>query len=194
MTLFVVRHGETLWNREGRKQGRRDSPLTLRGLEQARAHAETLRGLRGLEWQLHTSPLFRARQTAAIIAETLELPPDRQFESILLAECDLGEFEGLTDAEVRERHPGALEARKRSKWSYVFPGGESYADVHLRMQRWLGEGRGETPAIVVTHGIASRALRGAYLGLEPDAILALDNHDQSRIYRLEGGRIEVVDG
>ncbi len=195
MTLFLVRHGETVWNRERRKQGRLDSPLTLRGLEQARAHAETLRALIDPEIiELHSSPLFRARQTAAILAEVLALPTARQFESILLAECDVGAFEGLTDEEVRERLPGVLEERRRNKWSFPFPGGESYADVHRRTQRWLAERGDGRSLVVVTHGIASRALRGAYLGLEPDAILALDSHDQSRIYRLEGGRIEVVDG
>ena len=95
---------------------------------------------------------------------------------------------------MRERLPGVLEERKRNKWSFPIPGGESYADVHRRTQRWLAERGDGRSLVVVTHGIASRALRGAYLGLEPDAILALDSHDQSRIYRLEGGRMEVVDG
>jgi broad specificity phosphatase PhoE len=194
MRLFLLRHGETVWNREKRWQGRGDSPLTLRGIAQARACGEALRDLlrEPAAAELHASPLFRARQTAAIVAEMLDLPGERQRSSSLLAECDFGVWEGLTPDDVRERYPGAIEERSRSKWSYLLPRGESYAQVHERARRWLGELHAEGEVVVVTHGVTSRVLRGAYLGLDPEAILAVDVHPQDRIYRLSDGRVEAI--
>lgn len=194
MELFLLRHGETVWNREKRWQGRGDSPLTLRGIAQARACGEALQGLlrdrAGAE--LHASPLFRARQTAAIVAEILGLPRERQLSSPLLAECDFGAWEGLTPDDVRRRYPGAIEERSRSKWSYVLPRGESYAQVHERARQWLAELQGDGEVVVVTHGVTSRVLRGAYLALDPEAVLAVDVHPQDRIYRLAEGRVEAI--
>jgi broad specificity phosphatase PhoE len=77
--LYLVRHGKTAWNREGRIQGHLDSPLTARGIAQARRAGTRLQELLGgpHRWVLRFSPLGRARHTAAIIAERCETSSSR---------------------------------------------------------------------------------------------------------------------
>src|SRR5215467_11482476 len=92
--LFLFRHGETDWNREGRLQGHTDTPLNATGLAQAEALAEQLRTHR-LE-AVVSSDLLRAQTTARIVAETIGLP---LFTEPGLREVDVGAAEGLLWAE-----------------------------------------------------------------------------------------------
>jgi broad specificity phosphatase PhoE len=97
--LFLIRHGETDWNRLGRFQGVRDIPLNDEGRRQARLLAET--------WTQEfdavlSSPLARASETAAILAQARGLTPEPPLA--LLAERAYGEAEGLTLAERRDRY------------------------------------------------------------------------------------------
>jgi len=118
--LFLIRHGETDWNRLGRFQGARDIPLNEEGRRQAEALARN--------WDqkfdvLFTSPLSRARETAAVLAESrglaVEQPDPR------LAERAYGEGEGLTLAERKERFgdhvPGmeAPESVRARGWDFL---------------------------------------------------------------------------
>jgi broad specificity phosphatase PhoE len=120
--IYLVRHGETTWNRIGRQQGHDDSPLTENGIEQARAAGKTLRrevpdiGSVCLE----TSPLGRARHTALIIADELGFASEKILVTRLLIEHHLGHWQGLTQAEIDARYPGAWQAREENKWD--FPG------------------------------------------------------------------------
>ncbi len=98
--LVLVRHGETDWNAEHRFQGHADPPLNDRGRAQAHALADELRGTPFDA--AYTSPLRRAAETAEILAVELQLPV-RPVEA--LREIDVGEWQGLTRAEVRERYP-----------------------------------------------------------------------------------------
>ncbi|MCH7942426.1 MAG: histidine phosphatase family protein [Proteobacteria bacterium] len=75
--IYLVRHGETEWNRAGRMQGQLDSPLTARGEAQALRIGETLcELLDGVDFELVASPLGRTRATAAIIARALDRDPE----------------------------------------------------------------------------------------------------------------------
>jgi len=193
--IYLLRHGETIWNRAGRAQGRSDSPLTWRGIGQARAYAECL--MREIpdprSAGLHVSPLFRAWQTAAIVADHLGVSADDLRTSPLLAELDCGDWEGLTSPEMEQRDPAHFAARRDDPWGTGPPGGESRAQVHERARRWLAEEARMPVSIVVAHGIVSRVLRGAYLGLEPAAILQLQSHRHGVLFRLDRGRIDRLD-
>ena len=188
--IYVVRHGETVWNAEGRRQGRMDSPLTARGVEQARAVGralrKALRDARGVV--LESSPLGRARATAEIVCRELGLAQSAIVPQPLLAELHNGDWQGLTAAEIDARFPGARDARDREKWSYTFPGGESYADAYRRATAWLSARKHASDTIAVTHEMLSRTLLGAYAGCTSDEMLAL-SHPHDRIYCLWGGRI-----
>jgi broad specificity phosphatase PhoE len=88
--VLLVRHGETEWNRAGRRQGQLDSPLTPRGIDQARAAAELVSAA-GPD-SVFTSPLGRTRATAGIIGDATGLPVEILGE---LAEVDHGRFAGV---------------------------------------------------------------------------------------------------
>jgi broad specificity phosphatase PhoE len=186
MPLYVVRHGETRWNVEQRLQGHKDSPLTLRGLEQVQRFGKVLRAeLAGVtEVRVCTSPLPRARQTASILLEMLSVPSAHYSESELLIERACGRWEGLRWDEIEARDGADARTRWRD-WDAPVPNdGESLAQVHARAKAWLSLPRAPIPTIVVTHGVMSRVFRGAYLGLDGTRTMALESHDQETVYAL----------
>ncbi len=149
MQLLIVRHGETAWNREGRIQGHRDSPLTDRGLAQARATAARL--ARERVDALYSSDLGRAQQTAREVAARTALPI-RTDEG--LRERAFGILEGKTWAEIARDHPEDA-GRITTVTSHAMPGGESLASFRERVlgtfRRIAREARAARIA-VVTHG------------------------------------------
>jgi broad specificity phosphatase PhoE len=191
--IYLVRHGETTWNREGRQQGHDDSPLTETGIEQVRAAGRVLQhAVPDIhDVCIETSPLGRARLTADIISEALGLDPNAILVTPLLIEHHLGSWQGLTQAEIDLRHPGAWQEREANKWNYVVPGGESYALVAERAKQWLASKRHAPITIAVTHAIISRTIQGAYGGFTPSETVGR-SHRQDRIYRLHAGQVEEM--
>jgi broad specificity phosphatase PhoE len=164
-TILLVRHGETDWNRERRFQGHADTPLNEAGRRQAGELAERLRD-EGLT-AVYTSPLRRAAETADIVAEHLGLEAE---ELEALREIDVGDWQGLTVDDVRERFPGRLEDAGHSGW----PNGETYDQLSARVlpalvgleQRHHGD-----RVLGVTHAGPIRAALAAAAGL---------SHEESR--------------
>lgn len=161
--IILIRHGETLWNRERRMQGQTDTPLSDTGRAQAAALGERL--ARCPLVALYSSDLMRARDTAHAIAQRTgrEIVLDER-----LRERRFGIFEGLTYAEMSERHPEAFERFQSRDPDYVIPGGECAREFHLRVLACLTEiaerHEGEQVA-VVTHGLVLDALYRAAHGL-----------------------------
>ena len=181
---WLLRHGETEWNRAGRLQGRDDSPLTADGRAAAEALARACAGLGAA--RLWTSPLGRARATAERIGRACGLDPEPHEA---LAEMSFGECAGLTLDEVRARHPGLFDARARDRWRHRWPGGESYEEVCARVRAWLdlaGPLASAKPAIVVAHQIVNRALLVALGACARDAAMASEQ-SANVIVRLEAG-------
>ena len=114
--FILVRHGETTWNLEGRRQGQSDSPLTAIGLAQARAIADRLADER--VDALYSSDLTRALHTAAQIAVACNLPvlPDAR-----LREKSFGVIEGLRSVEVQAAHPEVAACIERKSPDYAPP-------------------------------------------------------------------------
>jgi len=191
--FYLVRHGETMWNRTGRQQGHHDSPLTDTGIEQARAVGRVLRhAIPDIHAAcIETSPLGRARQTSVILAEVIGLDLDAVVVTPLLVEHHLGGWEGLTRAEIDIQYPGARQEREARKWNYVVPGGESYALVAARARQWLASTRHADITIAVTHEMISRTIQGVYGRLTVEETLAR-SHRQDRIYRLHAGRVDEM--
>jgi len=191
--IFLVRPGETTWTRSGRQQGHLDSPLTSKGIEQARAAGQALRKVlpEGRHVCIETSPIGRARQTAALLCAELGLDVNALVGSPLLVEHHLGAWQGLTNAQIDAQYPGARRAREKDKWNYAVPGGESYALVYKRAQLWLAGERHAPVTIAVTHEMCSRALQGAYAGLTPAETLGRSHH-QGRIYWLHDAQLEEI--
>jgi probable phosphoglycerate mutase len=190
--IYLLRHGETVWNRADRRQGRRDSPLTLLGIAQARAVAGLLGDLlMGSRPAIHASPLGRAWQTAAIVAETLGRDSDEIVTDERLAEISYGEWEGLTSAEIRRADPDYYECRLADRWTIPARGGESFADLQARLAPWLGEQEPGRDMIVIGHGALNRALVGLVARLGASAALALPE-DQLSFFRLSDGFYDIV--
>jgi len=190
--LYLLRHGETEFNVEGRLQGQQDSPLTARGRAQARAHGVLLGELIAEPdtWRVVTSPLGRAMDTARLACAELGLPEAAIETDARLKEIAYGDWEGLTYAEIEVRNSDDWAARQRDPWRYVVPGGESYEMVAARAGDFLNEARGNT--IVVSHGGTGRVLRGLYGRLAPPEIKTLEQ-PQDAIHRLAQGTVARID-
>ena len=191
--IYLLRHGETVANREGRLQGRSDSPLTIKGVAQIRAIAALLAGEIGdpSRFAVISSPLGRARQSAGIVCQALGFDTTRVTCDPRLTEYGFGQWEGLLVEQVQAEAPGAWAQREADRWTFTPPGGESYAMVATRVGGWLGEQASDNRLIVVCHGAVSRVLRGLYAGLPPADTVSL-SQDQTNLYRLDAGRIETL--
>ena len=158
-TIVLVRHGETDWNLERRFQGHADRPLNDTGHAQAAALAESLSG-EHLD-AVYTSPLQRASQTAAIVAARLGLAA-RPLEA--LREIHVGDWEGLTVDDVKERYPEHVATDWRSGW----PGGETYDELSARVLPALVSLADDHPGervLAVTHAGPVRAALSSAMGL-----------------------------
>ncbi len=152
--LFLVRHGESVWNAAGRLQGQADPPLSTRGLQQAYALAEAF-GTRPLA-AIYCSPLVRAHATASYIAAPHGLCP---CVAAAFQEVHLGRWQG--------NHPAAWSDDARARYAawradpalVTPPGGEALDDVRARVAPALDAlvGRhSDASVVVVTHSIAGR--------------------------------------
>jgi broad specificity phosphatase PhoE len=167
--VFLARHGETHWNQLGRRQGQLDSELTENGLAQAHSHGSALVG-RGVD-AVFSSPLGRALTTARLIGERLGLAVNVVDD---LAEVHHGDFAGLSNAEIAVRYPLEVVRRRRDKYLWPFPGGESYADADVRAARALKRLAQEAVLrpLLVSHEMVGRMLLKNLLGLEASDALA----------------------
>jgi probable phosphoglycerate mutase len=163
--LFIVRHGETEWNREGRIQGHRDSPLTALGVEQARAAALRLASER-LD-ALYSSDLGRARQTAHEVSLVTALPI---VYDTGLRERAFGVHEGKTWEEIATQHPGDARLLKEDP-AHPIPAGESlvrFRERAIGALRRIARDRRSARIAVVTHGgvlsVLYREAKGLPLG------------------------------
>ncbi len=178
--LFLVRHGQSEWNAQGRWQGQADPPLSSSGREEARLAADRLDGFSG---SFIASPLLRARQTAEIIAD--ELGDGTVHVENDLREIDVGGFSGLTNDEIAERFPDEWAALRGGSLR-VFPTGEAREAFRIRVLAALDVltslyQSGEL--LVVTHG-------GAIGAIERH----LDVHPGVGVRNLEGRWFEASSG
>ncbi len=190
--IYLVRHGQTEFNRQDRFQGRVDSPLTDLGIAQAKAVGQRLAALAAADpggWRIEVSPLGRARETARIIAEIMGLA-EPAIEPRLI-EVSYGDMESLTREEVDARWPHMAGVRGTFGRA---PGGETLDELQARARSWLAEREAAPGArlIAVAHASIGRMLRGLYAGLGIDETRALET-PQDAFHRLHGGRIERID-
>jgi probable phosphoglycerate mutase len=190
--IFLIRHGQTEFNRDQRFQGACDSPLTELGWAQAVSFGRRLAGHVAPEVPIIASPLGRARQTAEIVRETAELCGPIALDA-RLAEISMGSWDGLSRPETEARKPGFSLATPPLDWYMRSPDGESYAAFAGRLGDWLAEHRDRAdPLVAVSHGVVSRVLRGLYLGLGKDEGLA-QSTPQDCFFRLHAGAVERLE-
>lgn len=179
-SLLVLRHGQSLWNVQERWQGRADIPLSEEGVRQAMDAAVNL----GNFDLVASSHLERARHTATIIAEHLGIGPVEVDER--LQETHVGPWEGLTRAEIEQRWPGFLQARRKPE------GFEQDEDIVARMTSAfvdIGERCENGTALIVSHSGVIRTMRFMMNVDNP----RLPNLGGSWFHLLHDGSIEAGD-
>ncbi len=148
--LWLVRHGETEWSRDGRHTSTTDLDLTENGVEVAKALCERLAG-ESFDLVL-SSPRHRALRTAVLAGvDDVHIDAD-------LVEWDYGDYEGVTTSEIRETVPGW------TVWTHPTPGGETAEQVTERLDRVVTRVREHGGRVLVFgHGHALRALTARWI-------------------------------
>lgn len=187
MRLLLARHGETTWNLEGRYQGRKEAPLSARGIAQAQALARRL-----ATEDVHaivSSPLSRAADTAKICADALGL---QAAVDERMVEISHGTWEGRTREEIARDGGALLHRWQQHPDTVTFPGGESLADVQQRLDHFIAEveRRDAGVLLVVTHDVIVRLMALVAQGRTRAAFneVQIDNAALSR-FELSNGRL-----
>lgn len=163
--MILIRHGETVWNAEGRIQGQGDSPLTERGVAQAKAVAKRLQ--HEPFTMLYASHLGRVIETARYIAAITGHPLTIDER---LQERHYGLFEGLTYADAQVQHPEIYATYQQQRYTadYTHPGAESLRQLTERGQAVLQELAQKHPGerlAIVSHGAFLGAVLRHILGV-----------------------------
>ena len=191
-TLYLVRHGQTAFNLQDRLGG--DSELTEEGIRQARRLALYLSRFK-ID-RIYCSTLKRSIQTARIIQEYQ--PKARFIQRADLVEISSGSLDSFTYTEFEKKIPEAFEARRRDKYHWAFPGGESYASALERVRPFLAYLSAEPGlSMVVGHQGINRVILGALLELTQNEIPFLDTPNDvlfeinlknpAELYHIRGG-------
>lgn len=172
--LYLTRHGETEWNTLWRLQGKKDSPLTQKGIDQALALGQRLKTIAIDRIVSSSSP--RALSTARYIAMDRDIPIEPSDD---LMEIGLGIWEGQTTEVLKRDYPEAFEAfwNKPSAYVPVTEGAETFATVQNRMwqkTQALMQAHPHETILLVTHGIALKTL-----------IARLENRDLDSLFQDE---------
>lgn len=189
--VYLIRHAETTWNTERRYQGTLDSPLSEIGREQSRRTRDALRGI-PLK-AVYSSPLARARESADAIAQAHAL-------SVVtvdgLSEIRVGEWEGLTVAEIEARYAEAVRDWYHTPHLARIPGGETIEELRVRavasMSEIVARHEGDTIAIVA-HGGVNKAIILTALEAPLSSYWRLRQHNACiNILEYEGERVRVL--
>lgn len=189
--LWLLRHGQTEWNREGRLQGWRDSPLTEQGKAQASKARHRLEA-QGLGPESDTlrlaSPLGRAVKTARLIFGDHGFETDRR-----LIEIGTGDWTGLRLKTLQAEHP-ELFAQGPRIWYDAAPDGEKFAGLARRIRDFYADLPAQAAGravVIITHGVTLRMLRAQALGHEVEQETHID-FPQDAIHHIENGIVRLV--
>lgn len=190
MRIYLVRHGQTSWNLEGRAQGHQDISLDETGLAQA---AKLRRAFDGVAVdRVLTSDLQRAYQTAEAVSEATKAPLVRRTE---LRERGFGEWEGMIFTEFVKHSLDFGLAQGVSQLEIRPPGGESFGDVWERLTPVVQEADStEENLAIVSHGgtcalLLARFLRG---NLETSRSFSFGNTAVTELERRPDGFYRMV--
>ncbi len=184
--LIVVRHGQTVWNLEGRWQGGLDSPLTEKGEAQAREIGRILvrAGITPASHAAYVSPQGRALATARLaLGDAWSAIPDDR-----LREIGVGEWEGWLMADI-DASAGLPDDSRPLDFYTAAPGGEGLEALRARVRDFLDTLTG--PSLIVTHGITSRMIRTLATGRDLDRFDELPG-GQGVVFRVRDGQHEQL--
>lgn len=194
--LYLARHAETVFNRARRMQGNdAHTPLTRDGIAQAEEMAEAFRQHFRASGApipaLWASPAGRTLQTASIVAEHLGLDFFDIRQDARLREIEVGRWTGRDYAQIIEEE-GEILDMEHKLFRMPIPEGEHYTDIATRLQSWLADA-GDAPALVISHGMTARVLRGLLVGGRPyEGVEIAVDLPQGSISRIIGGTEETL--
>lgn len=157
LELWLVCHGETPWNSEGRVLGQSDPPLSEHGVRQAELLSRRLSGVPFDE--VYASDLARARYTARLALPAAEIRLEPR-----LREIHLGAWEGKRWEALTGEERAALGRWRKDPLRERAPGGESYEELLARVSAWLAELPGSGRVAAFTHGGAIRSALYSFTG------------------------------
>lgn len=162
--IYLIRHGQTNWNRDKLFRGRADMPLNNHGRKEAEALAKHLEGVAATA--CYASPLSRAFETAEIVARPhkLDVIADEN-----LIDIDYGEWQGLSEAAVKKKYPEIYLRWHERPQRTRFPEGESLSMVRKRAMKSLQDMQVQNPngmVFVVAHRVVTKVIMCAMLGLD----------------------------
>lgn len=194
LKLYLIRHGETDWNVEGRVQGHSDIELNARGMEQARRLAARMPD-EGEFTALYSSPLQRAYRTAEMIGAALNMPV---ITDPRLVERSLGDLEGLTMTEIRAHYPEVARAWDQGGVRQHVPHEEPREDFIDRVTGFINDVRTNHPngrVLAITHGgtINMLLMAALHLDIERPLPFYIDNASINVVqWNDRGARLRVL--
>ena len=160
LNLYITRHGETEWNREGRLQGWQNSPLTEKGIAQGKRLHEAVKRY-GIE-KIYASPSTRAMETAIYAKGNLDIDIEYVED---LKEMNMGDWEGKTLAEIRLNEPDNFKRYWETPHLFQKNTGEDFEGMLLRVRRALAYIRAhheQGNILVVTHGVTLKGFMSEF--------------------------------
>ena len=192
LTLYIVRHGETEWNQEGRIQGRLNSSLTEKGRHYAKLLGDRLKDVDF--FRVISSPSERTRNTTELIIGERGLLYETD-ERIM--EMDMGPWQGLLKDEIRERYPTEFDCFRDSPDLYENQGAESFIDIYQRAEEFLSrlmESGDSGNLLIVSHGLFIKALCLVIKGISIKNFWTLPTVDGASLslVQIENGFMKLV--
>ena len=174
--IYLIRHGETVWNRAFRLQGHKDTPLTMKGVKQAQSLGFALKDVLKNKTPsfFYSSPIGRAKQTATIISDIIDFDVERIAYKSSLKEITFGDWDGLNMQEILAQYKTSWEKRKTDRWNTSPPNGESFREAKKRATRLLNEIDSQKYVVIVAHGSLNKVIRGCWCNLSEAETLSLD--------------------
>lgn len=195
--IYLLRHGETEFNREGRCQGILDSPLTDKGREQAESNGkllnELLRDVSTENMKFYSSPLGRTRESTKIVLNELENKNIKILYDEDIQEGNLGEWGGRKVKDILSENPN-MDFSNFS-WYFNSPKGENYFDIEKRCSKFLKkvEKLKEENIVIISHGLLGIVLRAVLLDLEYEDILNF-TVPQNGLFLINNGKMKFIEG
>lgn len=173
-TIYLIRHGQTEWNIKGKTQGHGNSKLTQKGIDQAKALADSISSL-PIDY-IYSSDLGRAVETAEIISDKFGLDV---IETPALREMGFGKWEGLLIKEIQEEYKDIYHTWRNQPHLAEIPGGETLQIIKERTDKFLAELNEKYDGkhiVLVTHSVTARVI-----------LLSILNSSMENIYRINQG-------
>lgn len=185
LEIYLTRHGQDIDNVNGILNGRRDQPLSEKGLEQAREIAERIKAAGITFAKIYTSPLQRAARTAEIIAAALESPAPEVMPDLI--ERDFGIMTGQPKDKIEELAEGKVMKTESITYFLNPPGAEDFEQLKERGRKVLKEvaaRHADGNILLVTHGDIGKMIYAAYYDLDWETVLRMFHFGNSDLLLL----------